>query len=77
MTTLAQFGKKKFFSILEQIRDEMALMNVLHERLLVKPLIATDHDRAVAQLSIALNKIEQRLKEIEVMAERAPESEKE
>jgi hypothetical protein len=71
MTTLAQFGKKKFFSILDQIRDEMGFMNLLHERLLKKPIIVTEHDQAVAQLSIALFRIEQRLKEIESMAERA------
>lgn len=77
MTQRAQFGKKRFFTILDQIRDEMALMNLLHERLLTRPLIVAESDRAVAQLSTALYRIEQQLKEIEAMAERTPDEERE
>jgi hypothetical protein len=76
MTQRAQFGKKRFFAILDQIRDEMALMNLLHERLLTRPLIVAENDRAVAQLSTALYRMEQQLKEIEAMAQREPDEEK-
>lgn len=70
----SQFGKKKFRQVTGDIKDDLALVTVLLDRLLENNLTAVDRNRIIAQLALANQRIAQALGDIEEMGERATDA---